>query len=313
MGSNLADWEHSKENILPLKSGRDPAKLSQQYSTTATTDQQNKIAEGKTLFENAIRDYQGSDPLDLWVQYIDWMRQTTTTKSTEVLPLLERCTQLFVDSQVYKNDFRYFKIWIYYTDLCREPIDIFAFMESNGIGHSLSKMYEMRAFVLETRGRTAEADKVYNLGLQRCVQVELEKLKHKYSAFQHRAMQKVAQMDPQEIGKRNQSNDENDKDRAILGNLKKNPGVSRTTVRAQPPTTMLGNSDTSVPQKRKNNSFQVYVEDENSEPAPSSSVVPNWKELGSESSKYKENSDIPSKWNDIRIPQKKVRIFFTKT
>lgn len=40
---NLADWEDSKENVLPLRGGRDPVKLSEAFKDPKCNSQNQKL------------------------------------------------------------------------------------------------------------------------------------------------------------------------------------------------------------------------------------------------------------------------------
>ena len=63
------EWELSKENIQPLRSGRKAAKL----ATIAQPTDPKKLAEERQEYENALRMYDGPDPLDPWYRYVNWL------------------------------------------------------------------------------------------------------------------------------------------------------------------------------------------------------------------------------------------------
>ena len=68
-GRATNEWELSKENIQPLKQGRNMAKLShslhQQDEDTARA-----IQEERRVFEEELRSDAGEDALDPWYRYI---------------------------------------------------------------------------------------------------------------------------------------------------------------------------------------------------------------------------------------------------
>ena len=61
-GSSQAEWELSKENIQPLKSGRKAAKL----ANISQPKDLKLLNEERQEFESEIRLYNGPDPLDPW-------------------------------------------------------------------------------------------------------------------------------------------------------------------------------------------------------------------------------------------------------
>ena len=44
-----------------------------------------------------------------------------------LITLYERCARQFKDSEQYRNDIRYLKIWIEFASHTRDPIDIYRF------------------------------------------------------------------------------------------------------------------------------------------------------------------------------------------
>ena len=53
------------------------------------------------------------------------------------------------------------------ASLNEDPLDVFNFLNSNEIGTMYSIFYEEWARALETRGNSAQADKVYEIGISR--------------------------------------------------------------------------------------------------------------------------------------------------
>jgi checkpoint serine/threonine-protein kinase len=66
--SRIADWEQSKENILPLKKGRNVAILQDALQNEAECNQNRKIEQQRQMWEEKINNYQGNDPLQIWLQ-----------------------------------------------------------------------------------------------------------------------------------------------------------------------------------------------------------------------------------------------------
>lgn len=50
-------------------------------------------------------------------RYIRWAQQSYTNGTKELIPLVERCADQFINDPVYKDDDRYIKVWIHYVSL----------------------------------------------------------------------------------------------------------------------------------------------------------------------------------------------------
>lgn len=76
-----------------------------------------KVCNFFRAFENAIRSYEGDDPLDLWYQYISWVEQSYPKHGHEgnLGPLLESCLSKFEKDERYVEDRRFCKLWLKYV------------------------------------------------------------------------------------------------------------------------------------------------------------------------------------------------------
>lgn len=88
-----------------------------------------------------------------------------TSKRTDLLPTLEKGTLEFKDTEKYKNDHRYLKMWMRYAELCSDSLDIFSWLRANKIGQSWALFYESWAAVLEAAQNYNFADAVYREGI----------------------------------------------------------------------------------------------------------------------------------------------------
>jgi hypothetical protein len=116
--TNTCDWEECKENFQPIKDGRKPEVLSNIGSKGAKGVLQPKgVEEDRRKFIQAIKDYEGEDPLETWLEYIKWTKDTFVSggQKSELLPLLERCTREFHGREEYRDDIRYLRVWIQYV------------------------------------------------------------------------------------------------------------------------------------------------------------------------------------------------------
>lgn len=68
-------------------------------------------------FENAIRNYDGDDPLENWYNFISWVEQSYPKQGHEgnLIPLLEDCLGKFELDKRYEHDPRLCKLFIKYV------------------------------------------------------------------------------------------------------------------------------------------------------------------------------------------------------
>lgn len=68
-------------------------------------------------FENAIKNYQGQDPLENWYNFISWIEQTYPKNGHEgnLVQVLEQCLGLFENDKRYIHDRRFCRLWIKYV------------------------------------------------------------------------------------------------------------------------------------------------------------------------------------------------------
>ncbi|CAI5759346.1 unnamed protein product [Candida verbasci] len=184
--------EQQKENINPLIGGRSASKLTKVFNDKSTTnyDQHKaKLTYERDQFEKLINESEESDdPLQSYINYLNWIHdnysQGANTESG-LINLLERCTSSFRDIYHYKNDPRYLKIWLEYTNYSDCPRDIFVYLARKEIGNQLALYYEEFANYLELNGKISDAEQIYELGIQSQA-FPLNRLQRSYSNFKQR-------------------------------------------------------------------------------------------------------------------------------
>ncbi|KAF2452277.1 hypothetical protein BDY21DRAFT_375675 [Lineolata rhizophorae] len=202
--------EDHKENIQSLPSGRSAKALAALYSPRPGSDgsggndagsgpQPPTPADTQTLNEAVRADFEkevaaldeADDPLDVFDRYVKWTLDAypsaQSTPASQLLPLLERATRAFLESKQYRNDARYLRLWLHYIRLFSDaPREHFAFLARRGVGEHLALFYEEFAAWFELRGRWAQADEIFRLGVDKQAR-PVERLVRKYAEFQHRA------------------------------------------------------------------------------------------------------------------------------
>ncbi|KAK4054049.1 protein kinase [Microbotryomycetes sp. JL221] len=225
--TDISTIELHKENIQPLTSGRSASQLASlqtqtrqglgnklalehkafqakldaidEYERTNGEWEPPTAATGGTSDDNdtstttlTLEDVQHlvEDPLDVHHQYARFVVANYPAGNSAVsrlVPVLEQATRSFVNDQRYQNDPRYLRLWNLYAKHTVDAEDCYKFLFAKQIGDKLATLYEEFALVLENKGRTTEADKVYTLGIHRKA-MPLDRLKRRYKEFQERML-----------------------------------------------------------------------------------------------------------------------------
>lgn len=159
--------DHHKENIQPIYGGRPALKLG-----AALAERKSKVtlAKQREVLENKLTSDELDDPLQAYIDYIEWTHNHYPQGSNidnGLLKLLERCTSNFRDTSYYKNDPRYLKVWLEYASYSDLPRDVFVYLAKKDIGVQLALFYEEFARFLESKGLVADARQVYEIGIER--------------------------------------------------------------------------------------------------------------------------------------------------
>ncbi|XP_022901920.2 mitotic checkpoint serine/threonine-protein kinase BUB1-like [Onthophagus taurus] len=162
------DFDNSKENIQPLRGGRNPTQLGVAIQAQNSADLQRELMQQKQEFENAIRTYTGDDPLENYYSYISWIEQSFPKHGHEgnLLPFLEDCLKKFEDDKRYLNDRRFCKLWIKFIDYQQNPIELYHMLFSKGLCKGCADFYRAWSFYHEVMGDFKNADLVLNCGIR---------------------------------------------------------------------------------------------------------------------------------------------------
>lgn len=177
--------DHHKENIQPLYGGRRALKLG-----AALSEGKDRItlAKQRENYETKLHSDELDDPLQVYIDYIDWTHNHYPQGSnidSGLLKLLERCTSNFRDTSYYKNDPRYLKVWLEYAGYSDLPRDIFVYLAKKDIGVQLALYYEEFARFLEKKGLIADARQVYEIGIERSARPQ-PRLQRNFDHFKER-------------------------------------------------------------------------------------------------------------------------------
>uniref|UniRef100_H2YKW7 BUB1 N-terminal domain-containing protein n=1 Tax=Ciona savignyi TaxID=51511 RepID=H2YKW7_CIOSA len=133
--ANEMSWEVCKENVQPLRTGRNVSYLNAGLQISEETSQ-NLMMEKKKLEEEILSEANKQDPIDPWDRYFKWIQQHNPNgkdgKSLE--NFLQKYIIKFRDFERYKNDPRYVDAWLTMSQLHDDALVTFAYMHSNHIG-----------------------------------------------------------------------------------------------------------------------------------------------------------------------------------
>ncbi|WVZ12448.1 hypothetical protein V8G54_016978 [Vigna mungo] len=292
--TNGNEWEIFKENVRPLKRGRNVNLLNHALKSHTHTHLKKSILQHRRKLIEAIDEYQGDDPLLPWLQCIKWVQEAFPPggDSSGLVVIYEQCVRAFWHSERYKDDLRYLKVWLEYADNCFDAEVIYAFLDANGIGKSHSNFYISYALHLESKNKFKAANQIFELGISRNAQPD-DKLKAAYRKFLAHSLARSTTAKDDSVEKVAPSRSFG----TVLGNRDNRSSLS----------TLTTNCDLSAKNDRiRAVPFSIYKDS-----AASGEIDPrhpdqshSWHTLGARADRNKENNPIPGRWKSFKVPQR---------
>lgn len=288
------EWELYKENVRPLKRGRNVELLNEALKAQADNSLKKSLIETRRKFLDAIDEYKGDDPLRPWLDCIKWVQESFPTGGdcSGLLVIYEQCVRRFWHEERYKDDLRYLKVWLEYADNCEDAEVIYDFLEANNIGQSHSCYYSAYALHMEFKNKLRKADDIFNLGIARKAQ-PLEKLEAAYKKFLVRSTRK----------KRDAEDGVADDDLPS-----RSFGTLLAAGSARRPLAQNFDRERKIVKLQRfstNKPLSIY-NDENSDSRPVhlKGAESSWNTLGTRADRNKENTSVPTKWTTYKVPHK---------
>jgi len=94
------------------------------------------------MYEDAIKNYEGEDPLENWYEYILWVEQSYPKRwhESHIGRLLQQCLAIFEKETKYHQDRRYIRLWInYVSDILCIYRDIILYINNENLFFFLDK------------------------------------------------------------------------------------------------------------------------------------------------------------------------------
>ncbi|XP_059908133.1 mitotic checkpoint serine/threonine-protein kinase BUB1 beta [Gadus macrocephalus] len=299
-----AEWELSKENIQPLKRGRDVSVLHQALSQQQDGPS-SAVSQQKQSFESELRLYNGEDPLDVWDRYVKWTEQTFPQggKESNLAMLLERAVTLFTEEKRYHNDPRYVDLWIKFAEICPEPLEIYSYMQAQRIGGSQASFYIAWSEEYERQGNSRKADNAYQEGFNNFAEPR-DKLLQFHKGLQARVSRQVMTS----MADKDSDEESNEPERMSLIDLK-HRGKKKAIVPINRVRAVLGHNARAslskgapAPSRAENSCFLVFDENKCPEAVTSGPKLEPW--AAPPPARAKENEQKPEKWCDVKMPQR---------
>ncbi|KAF9929597.1 hypothetical protein FBU30_001438 [Linnemannia zychae] len=342
---NIDAIELEKENIQPLRQGRSAQVLTRLFTTQHDDRAQQQAAMHGRFQEELAHLDELEDPLDVYSRYVKWMVENYPQSAgqgydSQLTPILERALADFKDEQRYKNDTRFVKLLIIYSEKITNPVELFNFMEANGIGSEISMYYEEFADFLESREEFDRAREVFVTGIGRRAR-PLGRLKKQYEDFERRAQNFIEEQESESIQSarsgsalQEPSHNQQSSTSSMSGESQRRVlGIKVSGTRSiHPNTSTQGHipigqerSDSSMinsgirstvssGQARSMAKLQIYSDQTSQSLGPSKSkAVPkqptlqnstSWKEFGTEQVRRKENMQEATSWKGATLTSK---------
>ncbi|KFW06026.1 Mitotic checkpoint serine/threonine-protein kinase BUB1, partial [Eurypyga helias] len=137
-------------------------------------------------YEAQIRNYQGTDPLDPWDRYAQWVEGCLPLheKQQRLPGVLEQLVKVFVTEERYRQDPRFVNYCIKLVEFITSPCQYFDYLCGQGIGTKVSNFYIAWAQQLVHEGNVQRAEAVLQKGLHNQAQPQ-ENLQQLYCWLQN--------------------------------------------------------------------------------------------------------------------------------
>ncbi|KAM4595957.1 mitotic checkpoint serine/threonine-protein kinase BUB1-like, partial [Polymixia lowei] len=118
-------------------------------------------------FENSLGTYTGDDPLDPWDKFIEYLEKRLPAEDAKGMSLVfNRLVEKFLHDERYSNDGRYLNYCIKCASYYAEPISLYSYIHSKGVGTRSAVLYVAWAQQFEQRGMNDRADAVYQRAVE---------------------------------------------------------------------------------------------------------------------------------------------------
>ncbi|XP_053212201.1 mitotic checkpoint serine/threonine-protein kinase BUB1 beta-like [Panonychus citri] len=289
-----ASWYLCKENVQPLAKGRDVSKIEESASKTNCLDIERASYEEKILLDD------GDDPLQNWLEFIDWIEQSYPCggKEGRLMDVLTDCVQRFIEDSRYGDDERFYSVFARYRRRLSEPLEKYDSLFAKKVFTKLASFYIDWSWLFETAGNFKEADNVLDRGLLIGAEPQ-DEITTARVQLQTRLAKKIV------CGEMETTTEEPQR-KALIGlkpRIKKDVAIAPVD---RVSSIKIGSQGLASSSTKSSNSIPlIYVDEENMTP---DQIMPTGSVKSSIVTDTKENSMKPGKWSDFRIKKKPIAV-----
>lgn len=280
--AGMPTWEIVKENVAPVKHGRDVNKIGEALLRSRTS-----IDAAKAAFEHKLSN-ESEDVLSSWLDYARYLEEAFPGDYGQALDVLERCARALKDDERYRNDERYTNVWLEYASALARPGELFRYLYKRKIGERVARMWVAWAESAEAEGKSRRAAEIYERGITSGAE-PIWLIEKRLAEFQERQIQILGMPTPRDEApaRRPLAN-------AVIGH--------RGRLRAR-----LAQS--SAVQTAENKITEIFVDDDLREPTAledhNDHQDDDWPDFGTRLGRAKENTERPSRWTDAALGRRR--------
>ncbi|XP_024991608.1 mitotic spindle checkpoint protein BUBR1-like [Cynara cardunculus var. scolymus] len=292
------EWELFKENVRPLKRGRNVKLLNHSLKSHSDIHVKDSLLDTRRNLIRAIDEYEGEDPLHPWLDCIKWVQDAFPPggDGSGLVVIYEQCVRSFWHEERYKDDLRYLKVWLEYAESCADAEVVYKFLDTNKIGQTHSIFYISYALHLESNNKIVTANDIYDCGISRNAQ-PIEKLKSAYKKFFARSMNRPKATAEESL--------ETHQPARSFGTVLARGGSGNQILEGSEISKKRSQQEGAIGAPLK--VFKDTSTGSRSSMHQSESLKPDlkpWHTLGARAERNKENKAIPAKWTSNKIPQR---------
>nr|CAH8822149.1 unnamed protein product [Trichobilharzia regenti] len=167
--SDNFEWELSKENVKPLKSGRSVDLLNKVLSSQRSSEFQLKRHLLREYFELKLASLPASnEKFYLYIRYIKWIEQNYPTlgRCADLQNVLYRCIRDSSGLSDIKNNNDYVDCWMKLTEYCDQPTELCELLFRQGVGTMCSALYVKWCELLEKGKNYRKIASIFAHGLR---------------------------------------------------------------------------------------------------------------------------------------------------
>ncbi|XP_061559627.1 mitotic checkpoint serine/threonine-protein kinase BUB1 isoform X2 [Phycodurus eques] len=157
------------------------------YSFIIHNKRKMDVASCLKAFESRFSSYTGDDPLDVWLQFVEYLDHSLPAGgSSEMSLVLDRLLNNFISVERYADDVRFVNMCIRCATYYSEPIALFHYIFNKGVGTRTAALYVAWAQYFERQAMPEQADAVYRKAQEKQAR-PAESVMQEYRQFQARS------------------------------------------------------------------------------------------------------------------------------